>query len=318
MKHVRRSLVPFLLLLAITFSGCKKYLEFEGEDLEPRLVLNGLAMADSVVTVHLSNSRGVIDPSPIRRVTNATVNVYDGQGDLIEQLVHQGDGRYRGQVALTAGTVVSVQASADGFGSLGAQDLVPSAVPIEQWDTTSVIVPGGGGGFEFPALELAFTVTDPSDQVNFYMLEGYIVQADSIIYDWDPITGEPIIDTVPANVPQVYPVGFSSTDQVLVASGDAEVGDTRVYFTRAVLRDELFNGTRRTFNIRLDNTIRPGKLDLRWVSITNATYLYYRTLERYQYANEDPFAEPVQVYTNIEGGLGIWGGANIARVLIDL
>ncbi|HRF78939.1 MAG TPA: hypothetical protein PL070_02525, partial [Flavobacteriales bacterium] len=68
------------------------------------------------------------------------------------------------------------------------------------------------------------------------------------------------------------------TDQILIANGDAEVGETRVYFTRAVLRDELFNGNRRTFTIRLDNTIRPGKLDLRWVSITNATYLYYRTL----------------------------------------
>ena len=317
MKHARRSLIPILMVLVITFTGCRKYLEFEGEDLEPRLVLNGLALADSVVTIHLSNSRGVIDPRPISRVTNATVNLYDGQGNLIEQLAHQGDGRYRGGVALAPGSVVSVQASAGNFGSVSAQDMVPNTVAIEQWDTTSVIV-AGGGSFEFPALELAFTVTDPPDQTNFYMLEGYIVQADSIIYDWDPITGEPIIDTVPANVPQVYPVGFSSTDQILIANGDAEVGETRVYFTRAVLRDALFNGTRRTFTIRLDNTIRPGTLDLRWVSITNATYLYYRTLERFLYANDDPFAEPVQVYTNIEGGLGIWGGANVARVTIEL
>ncbi|HRF79627.1 MAG TPA: DUF4249 family protein, partial [Flavobacteriales bacterium] len=109
MKHARRSLFPILMVLVITFSGCRKYLEFEGEDLEPRLVLDGLALADSVVSIHLSNSRGVIDPRPISRVTNATVNVYDGQGNLIEQLVHQGDGRYRGGVALAPGSVVSVQ-----------------------------------------------------------------------------------------------------------------------------------------------------------------------------------------------------------------
>ena len=42
------------------------------------------------------------------------------------------------------------------------------------------------------------------------------------------------------------------------------------------------------------------------------SYYYYRTsLELYQNTSGNPFAQPVQVYSNIENGFGIFAGSQI-------
>lgn len=306
-----------LLAVALLFAGCRKYIDFEGEDMPPRLVLNGMVTADSVVTVDLSNSRGVIDPAPLGPITNGQVRVLDGQGNVVETLVHGGAGRYRGSAPMTAGAILTVQADAPNYGTATASDRVPFAVPILSWDTVTVNA-SGGQGFEVPGMDLEFTFDDPAGEENHYLLEGSLVQRDSIIFIFDEQLGDWVLDTVPAQNPIRSYMSFSSTDPVLIAGTDVGVGETRTYFTRAVLRDDLFNGTTRSITVRLETTIRPSEFELRWVSISESAYRYYRTLERYYYAEGDPFAEPVQVHSNVEGGLGIWGGANVARVTIGL
>ncbi|MBL7947127.1 MAG: DUF4249 domain-containing protein [Flavobacteriales bacterium] len=313
----RFGLLLGLVVITIAGPGCRKYIDFEGEDMPLRLVLNGIATADSTVTLHLSNSRGVIDPAPLAAITDGQVRLLDGEGNILETLVHLGDGRYRGNTTVAAGATITVQADAPGYGTASASDQVPFPVPVLQWDTTTVNV-SEGQGFEFPALEMEFTFNDPGGQENHYLLEGFLVQSDSIIVTWDEQLGDWVVDTVPMQNPLFTPMSFSSTDQVLIAGTDVGVGDTRTFFTRAVLRDDLFNGTTRTITVRLENVIRPSRFELRWVSISATAYRYYRTLERYNYAEGDPFAEPVQVHSNVEGGLGIWGGANVARVTIGL
>jgi hypothetical protein len=306
----------WLLVLTVLATGCRKYLDFEGEDLQPRLVLNGLAMADSVVTVYLSNSRGVIDPGQLAPVTDGQVRVFDEQGNLLEQLLHVGGGTYRGSVVIAPGSALSVQAGASGLGVVQANDRVPLAVPIQLWDT--VTVETIDDGFGFPALEVTLTINDPGDRSNFYMLEGFIGQRYVIEEGFDPVTGTFVTDTIELEEPFWSRANFSTTDQVLISESDAALGEARVFFGRAVFRDEVFNGNTRSFRVRLESYIRPGTLDLRLVSISEATFRYYRTLERYAYTDGDPFAEPVQVFTNVTGGLGIWGGANVEQVMIDI
>lgn len=307
----------WLIMFATVGTGCRKYLDFEGEDLQPRLVLNSLATADSVLTVTLSNSRGVIDPGALAPVTNGQVRVFDGQGNLVEELVHQGDGVYQGTTTIVEGSELAVQAEASGLGAVRAADRVPLAVPIQQWDTVSVII-DEGSGFVYSTLELTLTINDPGDRSNFYMLEGFIGQQYTIEWVFDPNSGEFVPDTVLLDEPFFSRATFSTTDQILLSGSDAGLGETRVFFNRALFRDELFNGSTRSFRFRLETSIRPGTLDLRLVSISEAAFRYYRTLERYSYASGDPFAEPVQVFTNVEGGLGVWIGANVERLSIDL
>ena len=39
---------------------------------------------------------------------------------------------------------------------------------------------------------------------------------------------------------------------------------------------------------------------------------FYDTLDRQQEANINPFAEPISLYTNIEGAIGIFGAVNLS------
>jgi hypothetical protein len=316
--RLRSEALLWLLLLAVLATGCRKYLDFEGEDLQPRLVLNGLATADSVVTVHLSNSRGVIDPGQLAPVTDGQVRVFDEQGNLLEQLVHVGGGTYRGSEVIAPGSALSVQAEASGLGAVQATDRIPFVVPIQQWDTVTVENVDNGSGFGFPALELTFTINDPGDRNNFYLLEGRIGQEYVIEFVFDPVTKTFVPDTIFLDEPFWNRASFSTTDQVLLAESDAGLGEARVFFSRVVFRDEVFNGSTRSFRIRLESVIRPGTLDLRLVSISEDAFRYYRTFDRFAFASGDPFAEPVQVFTNVQGGLGIWGGANVEQLLIDI
>jgi len=316
--YLRARALTVLLVFALLSTGCRKYLDFEGEDLQPRLVLNGLAIADSVLTVQLTNSRGVIDPGALAAVTNGQVRVFDDQGDLVEELVHVGEGKYRGTVTIVPGSVLAVKAEATGLEAVQATDRVPLAVPVQQWDTATIATNSGGSGFDQNSLEITLTINDPGDRSNFYLIEGFVGQDFIIEEFFDPISGTLITDTIFFDEPVWSRAYFSTTDQVLISESGAGLGETRVYFGGAAFRDQFFNGNTRTFTVRLEGFFRSSTLDLRLVSISEAAFRYYRTLERYAYADGDPFSEPVQVFTNVQGGLGIWAGTNVEQVIIEI
>lgn len=85
--------------------------------------------------------------------------------------------------------------------------------------------------------------------------------------------------------------------------------------------DDLVNGT--TFNFTLDRGVNRSDSDLfnnyglfqrgdtigvGWYGIDRAQYDFWRTLESEINGQGNPFATPVFVQGNINGGLGIWGG----------
>jgi hypothetical protein len=85
--------------------------------------------------------------------------------------------------------------------------------------------------------------------------------------------------------------------------------------------DDLVNGT--TFNFSLDRGVnradsnlfddyglfhRGDTIAVGWYGIDKAQYDFWRTLESEINGQGNPFATPVFVQGNINGGLGIWGG----------
>jgi hypothetical protein len=55
---------------------------------------------------------------------------------------------------------------------------------------------------------------------------------------------------------------------------------------------------------------RPADLNLYLAVTDRAYYLYHQSLQQYQDANGNPFAEPVLVYSNVTGGLGLFAAYN--------
>jgi hypothetical protein len=92
---------------------------------------------------------------------------------------------------------------------------------------------------------------------------------------------------------------------------------------QGLFNDLLFNGQNKSLEIEIPNYNETGnEIGYQWSYKTlslrlylhniSKSYYYYRTsLELYQSASGNPFAQPVQVYSNIENGFGVFAGSQI-------
>jgi len=91
-------------------------------------------------------------------------------------------------------------------------------------------------------------------------------------------------------------------------------------FDGLLLDDEQFNGTKKVITLELD-TFYDGSgylfIDLLHISEEYYNY-YYALVKQNENREENIYAEPVQLYTNIENGLGIFAGASLSRQILKI
>ena len=64
--------------------------------------------------------------------------------------------------------------------------------------------------------------------------------------------------------------------------------------------------------------VRKDIVILRLSHVDQRTYKFWRSAERMQDASGNPFSEPMNLYSNIDGGLGIWGGYGVSYYYIPI
>lgn len=318
MKRIENNVqLTLFLLFTILFSGCEKYIDFEGENKPPRLVLNGVMRPDSVFEIALSNSLGYIDIGTINPVTDGEVRVYNDLNVQVDELQHLGEGIYRGTFIPQIGERYTVRASSPGFSEITAEDFIPVPVAIADWDTLTTPT-NQDPFFEGDELKISFTISDPAGVANFYHMELFMVQEYYLETIYDPFTGEFTYDTIYYSNPLEQRIGFQFNDPLLTSEYNNTLGENWVYAVSITFSDEIFDGNTRTFSVNTTSFRLAGRYEIRLSSISSDLSRYLRTRARYEYVSGDPFSEPVQVFSNIENGLGIWGGASRSSVFIDI
>ena len=91
----------------------------------------------------------------------------------------------------------------------------------------------------------------------------------------------------------------------------------------SVFSDDLLNGQTVEFPLDKGQNFEPrgpddfatygqftvgDKVILRWASMDKAHFDFWRTLEVDKLSAGSPFGTPTKIISNIDGGLGIWGG----------
>lgn len=293
-----------LLLLAATVSACSTPFEVELPEEEPRLVIESLFAADSVLTLDVARSEPVQRPSPggLPSVTNATVLVYEdgvfvGEAPYVETRAH-----YVSEVRPRAGRTYRVRVEAPGFPPAEAEETVPTPRPF------AVAVERGSErtGFEDRIDDVAVRFEDPAGP-DYYALYGL---------------SERRFPERP-DATQYFPLAFRSADPAL-ADGDLEalLGETdSPFYLRAFFSDRPFDGAWVAIEIRVrrlkdEPESRTETLDrLRLATVSETYYRYQRALTRGQ---GNPFGEPVRIPSNVEGGYGIFAAfAASEQVLPD-
>lgn len=273
----------YIAVILIGFSSCEKYIDFDEEIKQPKLVVNGIINPDSTFDIHISRSLSVIDGAELSVVENATVNILDENGSLYESLVYDSNGHYLGASMPQHNQAYTIEVSAPDFDPVSASTHIPDLIDLSSVDTMGVEDVNG-----LRELKLTITFQDMPNEENYYMLE---------VYAADIINGQIFLN----------PMFLRSDDVTLGLSQDG-------YSDQVFFSDELFDGTQKTLIIYVEDTRDyDDYIEVRLTSVTQDLERYYRTLNAYNDTYGNPFSQPVQVFSNVEGGFGIFAGYEVSR-----
>ena len=295
-----KNLLPiFLILSALTLSNCTKEIEFDAQDIAPRIVVNSLFTNDSIWSAHISRSVGVLETTSYTTIDNASVNIFDDNANLVTTLTHQGDGLYTSPTGVTpqANQSYTIEASASGYESVNASNSIPSAVPIYQLDTVTSTNSDGE-----TILEATITFQDPPNISNYYMLEVFVT---GMYYDeWEQ-------DSIEIR----EPLQISCDDINVETVNRFNFGGFENTYLYLMLKDQNFDGENYSLTFSVINYAELKEMDLfgeiRLVNTSEEYFNYLKSFNMYQRTINNPFATPVQVYSNVNNGMGIFAGGTL-------
>ena len=293
----------FLLLsISLVYISCEKVIPFEGDVNIPKLVINSIFQSDSTFKVHVSSSRSVIDTASFQNIEDAVVTIKDDNGSIIETLNYVENGFYIGQTFPQENQTYSLQVTHPNYTNITSSDSLPSPITINSIDTSTTVDPINGD-----RLQITLNFNDPESSQNYYLIETYSVNEYLLIKNSD--TTEYELDT---------------TKQFMVLTDEVFQNGGSPFREQGLFNDLLFNGQNKTLELEIPYENWSGSedgYDWSYQTLTlrlylhniSISYYYYRTsLELFQNASGNPFAQPVQVFSNVENGFGIFAGSQIS------
>ncbi|KJF42985.1 DUF4249 domain-containing protein [Draconibacterium sediminis] len=323
-------IIPTLFSVLFLFlASCEKEIEFKGDEIKPILVVNGLVVSGDTVTVKLLQSRSKLEDSFANVVVaNAKVDLYvdDEFAETlkpVKEMVYGSEtpvmiGKYTSSVIGEAGKSYRLEIVADGFSPVSCETTVPEAIEISAWDTTTALNTNGYG--YSGRTEFSIEFDDNGQQHNYYRLQsksiegqellrympdGMIIHSDTILirqqYEWVEILNPQLNEAI------------NEADELITGT------PTNQY---AIFNDDSFNGKKMKLRFELgyssysygysnyDNNASFKIRDICLYSISEEYYEYLNTANLHFWLDDDFFSEPVQVFSNIKGGVGIWASAS--------
>ena len=292
----------FLLSISLAYISCEKVIPFDGDVNTPNLVINSVFESDSTFKVHVSSSRSVIDTASFKNIDDAIVTIKDGNENIIETLNHVENGFYKGQTFPQENQTYILEINHTNYDNITASDSLPSPITINSVDTSTMVDPINGN-----RLQINMNFDDPENTQNYYLIETYSVNEYLVIKNSD--TTEYELDT---------------TKQFMVLTDEVFQNGGSPWREQGLFNDLLFNGQNKTLELEIPNDSWSGSedgYDWSYKTLTLRLYLhnitlsyyYYRTsLELFQNATGNPFAQPVQVFSNVENGFGVFAGSQIS------
>lgn len=240
-------------------------------------------------------------------------------------------------LVIKPGVKYRVEVSKEGFDPVSSETIVPLPVKID-----SMVVNMKKAYQEYSSdyfeINVQLNLHDPVDQENYYVIHVFKERGVEVAFmnngyysgyyggsfyggyygnsSQDSFV-DSIIPTDSIVTISEYNTSLFSTDPVLSnATNSTEILNTES-LARTYFSDELING--KTYPLTFWTTTYRDvytqfgeylRIYVTIESISKELYNYYSTREQHGFATDNPFAEPVPVYSNINGGLGIFGSTS--------
>ena len=311
---------PFIFCLSmLILMGCTKQIEFTGEESDPMPVMVSYAEADSTLRVRMTMSRFFLSSDTVKPIDNAVFNVELNGGTPNARFFYQGKSMYGSSLLLHEGDTLTLHATVPGYGEVKAGCRVPQRPNVTDIIVTKddVYVDTLWSGMPYDSdisniyfygeIGFKFTLADRPGQDDYYLVKAYMIK-DS--------TGKRKPLTVSVDDDLIYEDAMS--DDILGIGTTVDLS----YGTNVIFTDNNINGRRHAIEgkVMIDGY---GSYDcdtnLRvWIevcAVSRDTYLYLATVKAQSYSDDEMgfLSEPVQIHTNVEGGIGILGAVTPVR-----
>ena len=310
MKKIEYLLSVLSLMLVLV--ACEKSEKIDDFPLRPsKLVVNCYFTPDSIWQFQVSKSLSVLDNANLSLVNGAKILLYKNSV-LIDSTTTQNEKHWYeiGENLPEEGAQYAIAVTAPKFkATVQASDKLPPRVPIESASITVIdssfytSFEPDGSYFEWGMLQGDFNVkfSDPANVKNYYQLSAYFF--DTIFMD----------ETHTTYSLAKFNLSVSSDDPMISNNSANSEGSL-------FLSDELFDGKTHTFALHFNDTNakKNRTYHLKISSLSKAAYLYRKSIQQYQKSKNDPFSEPVQIYSNIKNGYGIFAGVSSSEKTVAL
>lgn len=292
-------------LLLFTASTCEQGVDLGLEEQEPYLVVESNFTVDQFVEVNVTRSQGLFDPNIINFITNAVVELFQGDTfierlDITQTNENTPPFYTTKQFKPEENIIYTIKVSAPGFEPVEAMSVIPPLTKIEAFEIDFPQVRPGetpnSTSFRFN-VRLAFT--DPPNP-NFYHLRFF-----QQIISYNRVEGDTILTGTDLREINFTPLIDNNYMTVFFDGG-------------VLIEDGPFDGQSILYTFPLQVTINPdqellGKVFVDLLSVSEEYYRYYNSLSRQLESGNGPFTEPVIIDDNVDNGGGIFAGFNTSR-----
>jgi hypothetical protein len=290
------------LFLALLLAACETVVDVTPPPHTPKLVAQSFFTPDGLWIVRVSHTTPFTDAAPPGLVDSATVEIWDGE-QLLAQPTRSDTGTY---VAIGRGArpgrTYTLRVDAPNFPPIEGRNALPGPVPVSAFQTTLVQPTDTASRRRITQIDI--TLDDPPNVDNFY---GLLVL--QVRWREDQQTGQ-----LTPMTPSLFP--FQSSDPALGESEFDFLNTDQTLYREAFFTDGLFDGSTYTidFDIQYDAPRPEAPVVIRRVfavallSVSEDFYRYWETANEQALTNENPFAEPLRVHSNMAGGFGVFAG----------
>ena len=297
-----KSYSKILLLLLVAFSvSCQKEVTVKVPEIPNGLTLFCQVEVGEQFRAVVGKSTGIQQYSRSQQqfIYDAVVTLYK-DGVLVGTMNYEPDlQEYLSGAIAEPGKRYTIKVEAAGYDAIEAEAIAPEAIPVRVADIkdTTTPAPYGGGGV-MPGKAVTITFTDPA-VVNYYKLNFFSS------YDVYYMTGRPI-----GYSGECIQINDPSIEQrfAFIDGEDCIYGDI-------LINDGLFNASSKSITAIVSQySVEPVVNEqgdsvyaiFKLTHVSEAAFKYQKSYDQSQEADGNPFAEPVNVYTNIKNGYGIF------------
>jgi hypothetical protein len=305
-----------LVFILAFFISCQKDNQLI-PDTGRKLVINGLITTDERFGVNITQSMYITDTSKwlgTDIVTNLQASIYENSVyvDSLQYNGYHSDYMNMFQMPVNFETLkyrpsackeYKILVKASGYSDAYATTKIPNLVKIERIDTSRIILEGPLDWWESKVwLQCNIEFTDPAGTKNFYLLYIYNTTNNQATSPMAFTCNDPVVEEHLEHGTIPFGIAFS----------DKSINGKRYKLPIILKGNDIGgpfqdNGSGNPFPQANKTSIY-----FRLYSITEEYFKYIQTLNLFLKNYTDPLAEPTQVYSNINGGYGIFAGAAVS------